>query len=268
MCQHPSRRPPAAAPGRDAACQRRLDEARGRLQGVLDQQRQFVRDASHELRTPIAGLRLRLEEAQLHPAETDLYDLLEHALDDVSRLQEITTGLLLLARPDTGTSAPGTRRTLDLAELVRAQLSTRTDPRTVRPRLEPDVMVDAVPVQLTRLLTHLLDNAQRHARHTVRVEVGRSGDDARLSVTDDGDGIAEADRERIFQPFTRLDHARSRDHGGAGLGLAIACHIATEHHGTLTVDDPPTGGARFTLRLPTAHAGLSPLRDRGIPDLH
>ncbi|MBC6461731.1 ATP-binding protein [Actinomadura sp. HBU206391] len=232
----------------------RLEEAKGQLERVVDQQRRFVRDASHELRTPIAGLRLRIEEAQLHPAETDLDHLLEQALNDIDRLQEIITGLLMLARPDTGTGVPEARRTLDLAELVRAQLSARPDQHTMQPRLQPGVMVNAVPNQVINLLTHLLDNAQRHARETVRIRVSRSGDDAELTVTDDGDGITEADHERIFQPFTRLDHARSRDHGGAGLGLAIARHIATTHHGTLTIDNPPTGGARFTLRLPRRDA--------------
>jgi anti-sigma regulatory factor (Ser/Thr protein kinase) len=113
------------------------------------------------------------------------------------------------------------------------------------------VTVNAVSTQISRVITNLLDNAQRHAEQTVQIQVSRKGDSAELAVTDDGDGIAEADRERIFQRFTRLGAARSRDHKGTGLGLAIARDIAQAHFGTLQVEDS-AGGARFVLRLPLA----------------
>ncbi len=109
-----------------------------------------------------------------------------------------------------------------------------------------------------RVLTNLLDNAERHTRSTVvvtvrREEARRAGEGtwAVVAVADDGDGVAEADRERIFERFVRLDEARSRDEGGAGLGLAIARDVAVRHGGTLTVDRAPTGGALFELRLPS-----------------
>ena len=104
--------------------------------------------------------------------------------------------------------------------------------------------------QVGRILGNLLDNAQRHARSTVTVSVRRDGAWAVAEVADDGDGVAEADRERIFERFVRLDEARSRDDGGAGLGLAIARDVAARHGGTLTVRDAPAGGALFELRLP------------------
>lgn len=84
------------------------------------------------------------------------------------------------------------------------------------------------------------------------MSVGRDGDWAVAAVADDGDGVAEADRERIFERFVRLDEARTRDDGGAGLGLAIARDVAARHGGTLTVRDAPAGGALFELRLPLA----------------
>jgi signal transduction histidine kinase len=90
----------------------------------------------------------------------------------------------------------------------------------------------------------------------VQVRVGRDGDSAELVVRDDGEGIAEADRERIFQRFTRLDAARRRDHKGVGLGLAIASDIAGAHFGTLQVGDSAIGGARFELRLPLAESSV------------
>lgn len=116
---------------------------------------------------------------------------------------------------------------------------------------------DAVEVagsrgQLGRVLANLLDNAQRHAGSAVTVAVRRDGERAVVEVADDGDGVPEADRERIFERFVRLDAARSRDDGGAGLGLAIARDVAVRHGGTLTVRDAPAGGALFALRLPLA----------------
>lgn len=105
--------------------------------------------------------------------------------------------------------------------------------------------------QLGRVLANLLDNAHRHARSAVTVTVRRAGGQVVVEVADDGDGVPEADRERIFERFVRLDDARGRDDGGAGLGLAIARDVAVRHGGTLTVRRTPTGGALFELRLPT-----------------
>ncbi|WP_051760992.1 GAF domain-containing sensor histidine kinase [Herbidospora cretacea] len=228
----------------------RLEDATTSLRHSLDHQRRFTADASHELRTPLAGLRAQLEEAQLHPDETDLPDLLHHALSDVDRLQAILTDLLSLARSE---STPLTAlEPVDLAELVEAETAHRIgDPHPARLDLAPGVRAEAVPIQICRVLNNLLDNAQRHAAHDVTVGVRRTGDIAELSVTDDGPGVRPAEREHIFQPFTRLDSARSRDLGGTGLGLAIARDIARAHHGTLHVEDATPNGARFVLRLPS-----------------
>jgi signal transduction histidine kinase len=229
---------------------RRLDGARKHAEAVLDQQRRFTADASHELRTPITALRAELEEARLHPDQTDLDELLGRALSNVDRLQAITTDLLLLTR--IAAAVPAERENLDLAQLVQEQISQRADRHKVQLTLVAHTTVNITAVQIGRVLAILLDNAQRHAESTVQVQVRRDGDTAALTVTDDGPGITEANRERIFHPFARLDAARCRDHGGTGLGLAIARDIAHDHHGTLHVHDSPTGGARFVLRLPIA----------------
>ncbi|WP_370022081.1 ATP-binding protein [Planotetraspora sp. GP83] len=228
----------------------RIEHAKCVTERALQQQRQFAADASHELRTPLAGLRAELEEAQLHPDETDLRDLLNRALTDVDRLQAIITDLLLLAR--VGASKVTEQQPVDLAELVEEEVTTRNDRVRVQLRLQSGVTVKVVRSHIGRLLTNLLDNAQRHARQAVRVEVYLSGDAAVLAVSDDGTGIPEAERERIFERFTRLDAARSRDHGGTGLGLAIARDIAKAHHGILRVADSASGGACFVLHLPLA----------------
>ncbi|MEV4455073.1 HAMP domain-containing sensor histidine kinase [Microbispora sp. NPDC049633] len=221
-----------------------------RLNKALQQQRRFASDMSHELRNPIAGLRAELEQAQSHPDDVRLHETFERALSAVDRLEAIISDLLLLSR--VGGVVPYGRAPVDLAHLVKAEVSRRADRIPIQLRLVPAVHVKIVPIQIGRVLTNLLDNAQRHAEKVVRVEVSRDGDIAELAVSDDGEGIAETDRERIFERFTRLDAGRRRDCSGTGLGLSIAREIARAHDGTLHAGDSPIGGARFTLRLPLA----------------
>ncbi|NUR84117.1 MAG: HAMP domain-containing protein [Nonomuraea sp.] len=226
---------------------RAVNSTLARLERSAQQQRQFASDASHELRTPIAGLRAQLESAQLYPDDTDVEALVDSALRDTDRLEAIITDLLLLAR--IGSRVDVAREPVDLAELVRQELAVRTDKLPTRVELAEGVVVEAVRLQLARVLTNLLDNAQRHAETMVRVVVAREGATAVLAVENDGQEIAECDRERIFERFTRLDAARSRDAGGTGLGLAIARDVAMAHRGSVCVEDCE-GGARFVLRLP------------------
>ncbi|MEV1063178.1 HAMP domain-containing sensor histidine kinase [Streptomyces sp. NPDC050263] len=221
---------------------RTTNETLAALEASEERQRRFVADASHELRSPIASLRTQLEVGVAHPGLLDVAG----AVEDTVRLQRLAADLLLLARLDAG-ERPADGR-VDLAALARAETAGR-----------PEVTVDAESVevagsrgQLGRVLANLLDNARRHARSAVGVRVRRVGDRAVVEVADDGDGVPEADRERIFERFVRLDDARSRDDGGAGLGLAIARDVAVRHGGTLTVRETPAGGALFELRLPIA----------------
>jgi signal transduction histidine kinase len=231
---------------------------------AAEQQCRFAADAAHELCTPVAALRVELEEARLHPEETDLSELLDRALGNVDRLQTIVTDLLTLARAQS--AAPIDRQRVDLAELVHVEVSRHGDryETSVLPVAEgdPGVVVDADRFQLRRVLAILLDNAYRHARSSIRVQVRLDGEAAELSVTDDGQGVAVADRERIFQPFARLDAARDRRHGGAGLGLSIAREIIRSHGGTLGVDGSAAGGARFVVRLPAAGPPRADQRSR------
>ncbi|MFG1944264.1 sensor histidine kinase [Nonomuraea sp. NPDC048826] len=236
-------------PGDDEVAQlaRAVNGTLARLERAGAQQRQFAADASHEVRTPIAGLRAQLESAQLYPDETDVRTLVKSALRDTDRLEAIITDLLLLAR--IGADVDAARERVDLAGLVRQELSTRKDRIPVRTELAGDVTVNGVQFQLARLLANLLDNAQRHAESRVTIEVFRQGGQAVLAVENDGARIAVGDRERIFERFTRLDAARSRDAGGTGLGLAIANDVAQAHGGRIQVEDS-LRGARFVLRLP------------------
>jgi signal transduction histidine kinase len=108
------------------------------------------------------------------------------------------------------------------------------------------------PDELTRTVTHLLDNAARHAASTVRVSLTTTGDQVELAIDDDGPGVDPADRERIFERFVRLDEARVRDDGGAGLGLAVVTAVVRAAGGSVTVSDSDLGGARFVATFPTS----------------
>ncbi|MEU3910214.1 HAMP domain-containing sensor histidine kinase [Streptomyces sp. NPDC029721] len=221
-----------------------------RLEAAGIRQRRFIADASHELRSPLAVLRTQLEVAHGHPDPEVRDTLLEGALQDTGRLQALAADLLLLARLDaTGQNRPG--EPVDLTELVAAVLAARpTDPHETALHTSGDVIVSGNALWLGRLLTNLLDNAQRHARNsvTVRLAADPVTGDTVLDVSNDGLPIAPADREKIFERFTRLDDARSRDDGGTGLGLSIALDIAALHGGTITVEDT-SDGVTFSTRL-------------------
>ena len=219
--------------------------------------RQFVSDASHELRTPVAVLRSEAEVALRRPDDSPVADLASGVLAEARRLQRIVDDLLVLARHDENCS-PLPAEAIDLDDIVLEEAA--------RSRIVPvDVSavsagrVTAAPGSASRVVAHLLDNAAHHARGQAAVSLttrpapgpaSSQGREVVLSIDDDGTGIGEADRDRIFERFTRLSEARSRDTGGAGLGLAVVKALVTEMGGRVTVEDSPLGGARFTVVLP------------------
>jgi signal transduction histidine kinase len=213
----------------------------GRLDEAVARQSRFTSDASHELRTPLASLRTQLEVLLAHPDRLDWRRACENALLDVTRLQDLVADLVLLGKLDHG--GPERLVPVTLSEVVAAVAGGRDG---------VDVEVSATPLvlghraRLERLVRNLVDNAQRHAVSRVVVTVSAVDGHALLIVDDDGPGIPEADRERVFDRFVRLDDARARDDGGSGLGLAIVADIVRVHGGTVVVD----GGSRFVVRLP------------------
>ncbi|WDT89310.1 HAMP domain-containing protein [Streptomyces sp. SCSIO-PteL053] len=230
-----------------AALARTTNETLAVLEASVERQRRFVADASHELRSPIASLRTQLEVAEAHPELLDL----PGAVADTVRLQVLAADLLLLARLDAGEKPGG--GTVELGALVREEVSQRTRDRIAVAVEVPEggaFEVNGSRGQLSRVIGNLLDNAQRHAESSVAVSVAADGRGVRVEVRDDGAGVPEDERERIFERFVRLDDARSRDDGGAGLGLAIARDVAARHGGTLTVHRADEGGAAFRLWLP------------------
>ncbi|OQQ18416.1 two-component sensor histidine kinase [Streptomyces sp. M41(2017)] len=220
---------------------RTTNETLSALEESVERQRRFVADASHELRSPIASLRTQLEVGAAHPELLDVAG----AVEDTVRLQRLAADLLLLARLDAG-ERPADGR-FDLGALAAEEAERRTG---ISVTAEDGVEVPGSRGQVARVLANLLDNARRHARDRVEVRVRADGRWAELSVADDGDGVPAGQRERVFERFVRLDDARSRDDGGAGLGLAIARDVAVRHGGTLTLGEAPSGGALFVLRLP------------------
>ncbi|MGP3966353.1 sensor histidine kinase [Streptomyces sp. 6N223] len=237
-----------------------------RLERATETQQQFIADASHELRSPVAAVRASLESLLAHPEDVDWPTAVRSALRDLKRLQSLSEDLLLLARLDG--NAPLLREPVNVTDLVHDLVEEHRHQRHGR-LLEIRCRANGVPVwvrgsdiQLERMLRNLLNNACRYARTTVQVDVavdggtGVGGVDGgarpgtvRIDVRDDGPGIPAGDRERVFERFSRLEDARTRKSGGAGLGLAIAREIADRHGGTLRFADA-AGGAHAVGRLP------------------
>ncbi|MBD8540351.1 HAMP domain-containing protein [Frigoribacterium sp. CFBP 8751] len=234
------------------------------LNGMLDRldssataQRRFVGDASHELKTPLATIRQHAEVALLHPGSIDGAALADTVLGEEARLTALVQGLLVLARADEGALGV-TRRPVDLDDLVVAETARLRG--VARPDGRGSLAVDATAVGparvdgdeglLGQVVHNLVANAARHADTRVAVALDERDGRAVLTVDDDGAGVAEADRERVFERFVRLDEARARDSGGSGLGLAIVREIVRVHGGSVSITTSPLGGARFVVDLP------------------
>jgi signal transduction histidine kinase len=225
-----------------------------RLEDASTRQQRFVADASHELRSPVAAIRTELEVAQRTAAPDDWPEVAERLLAEEARLEAVIADLLLLASLDEG--AAGAEHTnVDLAEVIEeeARRATAASGTTVEVEAAAPVIVHGSRMQLRRAVANLLDNATRHARASVRITVHERDGRARVLVDDDGAGIPEAERQRVFERFTRLDDHRARgtSTGGAGLGLSLVQRIVELHRGTATVDTAPLGGARVILDLPS-----------------
>jgi len=218
-----------------------------RLERSYAQLRRFTSDASHEVRTPLTAIRAQVEEALMYPDDTDWPQIGQAVLAATDRLQHLVTDLLLLTRLDAGADFP--HDPADLARIVENELDRRTATVRVVRDLRPGILARCGLTQITRLVSNLMDNAERHATSQVKVTVRGDERSAILEIADDGVGIPVGERETVFKRFTRLDTARDRDAGGSGLGLPIARQIAEAHNGTLRIQDSERG-ACFILRLP------------------
>jgi len=232
--------------GRMAA---RFNAMLDRLQTSQSQQRQLVADASHELRTPVTSLRTNVEVLRDAPpmAEADRRAILDDVVEQAEELGNLVGDLISLARDG---EAPAATEDVRLDELVAESVvrARRHAPQTAFQLLAEPSVVTAAPDRLGRAINNLLDNA---AQHSDRVEV-RVGRDGTVSVRDHGPGIPEEDVPHIFDRFYRGATARGRP--GSGLGLAIVRQVAESHGGSVQVESPEDGGARFVLSLPGSPA--------------
>ena len=224
------------------------------IQRLIDSQRELTRAVSHELRTPVARIRFGMEMM----ADTDdvdsRFEQLGQLDGDITELNKLIDEILTYAKLEQGIPVLDFEM-VDLGQLLQ-KVAKETTALGVKPKisvtLPPEVaLAEAEHRYLHRVLQNLAGNAARYARSEVRLSAGIYDNCAYIAVEDDGAGIPEKDRERVFQPFTRLDDSRTRASGGYGLGLSIVSRIAFWFGGQIKVEESPVlGGAKFVMTWP------------------
>jgi signal transduction histidine kinase len=245
-----------------------------RLDSAFLYSRRFVADASHELRTPLTALQGELESLVQQPQFTsDWRERVGSALEEVDRLAHIVEGLFAISRLDAGEAA-AEWIPLNLAQLTAAtvdQMSLLADDKGIRVSCEASmaVWVEGDQARLKQVVVNLLDNAIKYTPPggQVVLTVEALGIQAVLEVIDTGVGIPSEAIPRVFERFFRVDPARSRDQGGAGLGLSIVKSICAAHRGRVDVSSTPGRGSRFRVELPLISEPLSNHRQEE-PDEH
>jgi signal transduction histidine kinase len=213
-----------------------------RLQASRDHERQFLSDASHELRSPLASMRAQLETGSW-TSDAD------GVKAEAARLAHIVDDLMDLAKADEA-APPSTETDLDEVVLEEVAAIAPTSPITIGTANVGAARLIGDRQALARMVRNLVENAGRHATRNVDVALTNVDGKVTLTVDDDGEGIAEEDRSRLFERFTRTDSSRSRDTGGVGLGLAVVRATARRHGGDVQYETGPSGGARFIVTLP------------------
>jgi heavy metal sensor kinase len=231
-----------------------FDHMLDRVEDAFDRQTAFVADASHELRTPLTVVRGQLEVLALseHPSPEEVRRVQKLVGVEVDRMGRLVEDMLLLARAgEEGFLRPSV---IELRPFLRDLARGLADAASRRLEVGaiPELLVEGDEDRLAQALRNLLRNAIAHTGENglIRLGVERRDDRLRFVVDDDGPGIPPDQRAAIFDRFHRLDGGRSRDAGGAGLGLAIVQAIASAHGGRVWADAAPSGGARLVLEIP------------------
>jgi len=228
----------------------RIDHMADRIEDLLVSQKNLLHSVSHELRTPIARLEFALELLDAKAGDPALRQRIAAMEGDVRELNDLVSELLGMARLDSEQALQ--RETVDVAALLDSVVAS-LPPAAPALALAAGAdlgRVEADPRLLGRALSNLLRNAQKYAAGAIRLSAVRVGGKLVLAVEDDGPGIPEEERERVFEPFYRLDRSRDRATGGFGLGLSIARKAVLLHGGSLAVEQSALGGARFVMTLP------------------
>jgi signal transduction histidine kinase len=219
-----------------------LNRMLDRLEEASTRQQLFAASASHELRSPLSAIRTELEVGLTYPDRADWPRIADDSLTELARLETLARDLRTLTRSTSKNQA--IRQRVDLAALVTAEVTRRHPARNVRYQLDSvDAVVDAESDSVVQVVRNLFDNAERHAATEVTVTITCDTSGTRMVVANDGPPIPLAERDEIFEPFTRLDNARTLDGGGSGLGLAIARSIMRGFGGSLHVIDVDRGAA-------------------------
>lgn len=221
-----------------------------RLQDSDREQRRFVSDASHELRSPLATLSAGVEIAAADPSGETWNGMKDVLAGETARMRYLVEDLLTLAKTNDG----GLRleaRDVDLDDVLDQEIRRlrSTSRHLITAELEP-ARITGDARRLAQVLRNVLDNADRHAQTWISITLRNDANGARVTIDNDGPPVPEPERERIFERFVRLDESRSRESGGSGLGLAIADGIMAAHHGTVRATATPEGDCRFELVLP------------------
>jgi signal transduction histidine kinase len=225
-----------------------LNRMLDRLETESRRQQLFAAAASHELRSPLSTIRTELEVGLTYPDRAEWTKVAEDSLIEVARLEDLTRDLRMLTRSRSMQASAAVP--IELSEVVASEVALRRPERGIRYETAlASAPMTADPDAVVRVVRNLFDNAERHAASEIRVIVTSDTNGIVLTVANDGPAIPEAERERIFEPFMRLDEARSLDIGGSGLGLAIARSIMTALGGSI-VAAAVESGAEFRASFP------------------
>ncbi|GGY91813.1 ATP-binding protein [Pseudoduganella plicata] len=230
----------------------RINHMADRIETLLEAQRGLLHSVSHEIRTPIARLEFALELLHDTVGDTVLEKRIGSMQDDLTELKSLVSELLGMARLDS--EQPLRYETFDVTAALRSCANT-LPPSTVSLDVSvPDGLGDYYGDcrLLMRATGNLLRNAQKYANGQMALSAARKLGGVTIVVDDDGAGIPEEEREKVFEPFYRLDRSRDRNTGGFGLGLSIASKAVSLHGGSLRIETSPLGGARFVITLPPA----------------
>jgi signal transduction histidine kinase len=234
-----------------------FDDMLGRLESAFESQKQFIQDASHELRTPIAIAQTNIEVTEMEKKATvkDYKRLMEVLKMSLGRMNRISDNLLLLSEGEQSRVKWSVVDMSVLLEEVIAETGAKATDAGVILELQPvpeEMLVTGDAVLLKQAVINLVDNAIKYNRSggTVKISAQAEGAQLILQVQDSGIGISIADRQHIFDRFYRVDKSRSRSQGGSGLGLAIVKKVVEDHGGTISMESTPGEGSTFLISLP------------------